>query len=372
MCATAAQEHRWSAPLHTGSVGARTVVEFRGVRIVGIGGFVPGAPVHNHQLCTDLDTSDEWITQRTGIRSRHFVGPGVTTSDMATAAAANALDSARREFEPDIVVCATTTPDFRCPATAPVVASNLGLTSRPAFDVSAVCSGFLYALSVAGSMLGEGKYDSALVVAAESFSTLLDKRDRSTAVIFGDGAGAVLLRYDPDALSGQVHGVELASEGTDSQLISVPGGGAYSAAHPDEALSPYFRMDGRRVFTRAIRAMADISLRALEVPGWTVGQVDTLIGHQANARILRGVANELGIPAHKAVVHLDEVGNTSAASIPLAMAARGKSIATSSKTLLTAYGAGTTWAAATLDWPDVTPVYTSDLCPTNLSNGAMT
>ncbi|MGC0367270.1 3-oxoacyl-[acyl-carrier-protein] synthase-3 [Rhodococcus sp. 27YEA15] len=340
------------------------------VEIIGIGGFVPGSPVLNSEMSLALDTSDEWITQRTGIRSRHFVSPGIATSDMGVVAGRNALDSAQEQCVPDVVICATTTPDFRCPATAPIIADKLGLPPRPAFDVSAVCSGFIYALAVAGSMLGEHGYKTALVVAAESFSTLLDRQDRSTAVIFGDGAGAVLLRHNPDAVNGRIHSVEIASDGADHQLITVPGGGAYAEAHPEQALSPYFQMDGRRVFTRAIRSMADISRKALAGPGWNIDQVDTLIGHQANARILRGVANELGVAWDKAVVHLDEVGNTSAASIPLAMAARGGAIATGSRTLLTAYGAGAAWGAATLTWPEVTPIYTSNTLLTHEQGAA--
>ncbi|NLG54038.1 MAG: ketoacyl-ACP synthase III [Rhodococcus sp.] len=333
---------------------------FTSIEIVGIGGYVPGHPVSNSDLSATLDTSDEWITQRTGIKRRHYVGHGVTTSDMAAVAARNAFDSAHHSHIPDLVVCATTTPDFRCPATAPIIANKLGLPECAAFDISAVCSGFVYALAVASSMLGEHRYQTALVVAAEAFSTLVDSQDRSTAVIFGDGAGSLLLRYNPDATVGRIHTAELSSDGSDADLISVPAGGTYSVAHPETADSPYFQMDGRRVFPRAIRSMAEISRTALAKTSWDIDDVDALIGHQANERILRGVANELGIDDDKALVHLDEVGNTSAASIPLAMAARGGGIAPGARTLLTAYGAGTTWGAATLDWPDLTPVYTAN------------
>jgi 3-oxoacyl-[acyl-carrier-protein] synthase-3 len=328
--------------------------------ITGLGASLPPDRIGNDQLVREgLDTSDAWIRTRTGIHSRHRVRPGTTTGDLAVAAARGALESAGAH-DAGLVILATTTPDRRCPATAPELAARLGMTGTPAFDLAAVCSGFVYAAVVASAMLMAGAYDSVLLVAAETYSTIVDPRDRETAVIFGDGAGAAYLtrgeRRDPGAL---VH-FDLGSDGTGSDLIMIPAGGSGSP-YTDE-LPPrrdrYFRMRGREVYARAVRQMADSSRTVLGRAGWSVDSVEAFVAHQANQRILDSVADKLGIPPERCHGNLREVGNTAAASLPLALAdtaARG-AVAPGARALLTAFGGGLTWGSIAMTWPEAKPV----------------
>ncbi|WP_159944512.1 MULTISPECIES: beta-ketoacyl-ACP synthase III [unclassified Nocardiopsis] len=322
--------------------------------IAGVGGAVPSRIVTNHELSRRLDTSDEWIRTRTGIRQRHVVEPGVSTGDLATEAGSRAMKQAGMTST-DLVVVATTTPDRPCPATAPTVATRMGLVDTTAFDVSAVCSGFVYGLQVATAAVTAGMADSAVVIGAESFTTILDPDDRTTVAIFGDGAGALALRAGRRDEDGAVLDFDTGSDGSLRDLITVPAGGSEQRAtgmpaQPDQA---YFRMEGQSVFAHAVRRMADTSRRALSTTGWGVGEVDRFVGHQANRRILQAVAEQLGIDPDRAVSNIERVGNTAAASIPLALADSAASglLGQGDRVLLAAFGGGATWGAATLTWP---------------------
>ncbi|MFI8100473.1 beta-ketoacyl-ACP synthase III [Streptomyces sp. NPDC086023] len=323
--------------------------------VAAVAGHLPPRVVTNHDLALRFDTTDEWIRTRTGIARRHHVDPGTTTSDLAARAGRRALENAGEELA-DLVVVATTTPDRPCPATAPTVATKLGLTGVAAYDVSAVCTGFLYALHAAATAVQAGAARRALVIGAETFSTLLDPADRTTGVIFGDGAGAVLLRAGEPGEPGSLEAMHLGSDGTMADLITVRGGrgapGAHGDGGPDD---PYFRMQGAPVFTAAVRHMAQSTRSVLDDVGWSVEDVDHLIGHQANSRILRAVAEKLNLPPQRALVNIDRVGNTAAASIPLAMTdghSTGR-LRKGDRVVLTAFGGGATWGAAALTWPDL-------------------
>ncbi|SDS53829.1 3-oxoacyl-[acyl-carrier-protein] synthase III [Streptomyces sp. TLI_053] len=331
--------------------------------LTGLGSHVPPRTVTNDDLAELLATTDEWITTRTGIKTRHWAEPGTATSDLALEAAARALRSARLPAEPgtvDAVILATTTPDQPCPATAPQIAARLGLGHCAAYDIAAVCSGFLYALAAAAGQIAAGQARRILVIGAETYSTILNPGDRTTAVIFGDGAGAVVLEATADRdQPGVLRAFDLGSDGTHYELITVPAGGSRQRTTPGEPNpdSHYFAMDGRQVFTQAVTRMADSCRTVLDRLGWPVEQVDHLVGHQANLRILTALARDLGIPLQRAAVHLDRVGNTSAASIPLALddAHRRGALTPGDTVLLTAFGGGLTWGSAALLWPSVSP-----------------
>ncbi|MFD4878144.1 beta-ketoacyl-ACP synthase 3 [Streptomyces sp. NPDC058420] len=327
--------------------------------ITGLGASLPPDRITNEHLVREgLETSDAWIRSRTGIESRHRVRPGIATGDLAVAAARGALESAGRH-DAGLLILATTTPDRRCPATAPEVAARLGMAGTPAFDLAAVCSGFVYGAAVASAVLMAGAYDSVLLVAAETYSTIVDPHDRGTAVIFGDGAGATYLtrghRADPGAL---VH-FDLGSDGTGSDLITIPAGGSgspYTEASPRQ--DRYFRMRGREVYARAVRQMAASSRAVLGRAGWSTDSVAAFVAHQANQRILDSVADRLGIPPDRCHGNLRDVGNTAAASLPLALAdtAARDAVRPGARTLLTAFGGGLTWGSIAMTWPQAKPV----------------
>lgn len=337
--------------------------------VSGLGAFLPPTVVTNEQLTTELDTTDEWIRSRTGIGSRHVVDPGMATSHLATEAGRRALASADVPAT-DAVILATSTPDRSCPATAPEVASNLGMGGGAAFDVGAVCTGFVYALATAAGLIAANVATSVLVIGADVFSTILDPRDRTTRVIFGDGAGAMVVRAgDPDE-PGALVAFDLGSDGTCADLIQVPGGGsrqrsvlsgpeeiagAASLLHADD---PYFRMDGKTVFSKAVSRMAESAQNVAARVGWSLSDVDMLVAHQANKRILAAVGLQLGLRSDQVATHLDRVGNTVAASIPLALAdsVLGGRVAVADRLVLAGFGGGLTWGAAALSWPDVIPV----------------
>ncbi|WP_304452162.1 beta-ketoacyl-ACP synthase III [Nocardiopsis sp. YSL2] len=322
--------------------------------ICGVGGAVPPRIVTNHELSTRLDTSDEWIRTRTGIRQRRVVEPGTSTGDLAAEAGSRAMKQAGMASA-DMVVVATTTPDRPCPATAPTVATRMGLVDTPAFDVAAVCSGFIYALQVATGTIAAGMAESAVVIGAESFTTILDPEDRTTVAVFGDGAGALALRAGDRSEDGAVLAFDTGSDGSLRDLITVPAGGAEQRA-TGKAPAPgdsFFRMQGQPVFGQAVRRMADTSRKVLAATGWEVDDVDRFVGHQANRRIIEAVAERLGVRPDRAVSNIDQVGNTAAASIPLAMAdgAAAGLLAPGDRVLLAAFGGGATWGATTLTWP---------------------
>ena len=314
---------------------------YRGAVILGVGASLPGRVVTNDDLAARLDTSDEWIRSRTGIGARRWAEPGTSTSDLAVDAGARALRSAGTSAV-DAVIVATTTPDRSCPAIAPDVAARLGMIGVPAHDVAAVCTGFLYGLANAVGLIASGAARTVLLIAAETFSTILDPDDRGTAVIFGDGAGAVVVGEGEG--EGAIGPCVLGSDGTGADLIQVPAG------------ERYFRMSGKEVFRHAVERMADVALDALARTGLGPDDVDHLAPHQANRRICDAVARRLGLDGAKVLADLDAVGNTAAASIPvlLADAAAAGRLKPGDRVLAVAFGGGLTWGAATLVWPDAT------------------
>ncbi|OLT39132.1 3-oxoacyl-ACP synthase [Saccharomonospora sp. CUA-673] len=321
--------------------------------LAGLGGWLPPRVVGNAELAARLDTSDEWIRSRTGIAERRVVDDGMSTVDMSVAAGGRALRSAGVD-RVGAVVLATATPDQPCPASAPQVASRLGQGEAAAFDVNAVCSGFVYALATAAGLIAARVVRDVLVVGADAFTTLLDPDDRGTVPIFGDGAGAVVLRAGDPGEPGAFGPFDLHSDGDQAELLIVPAGGSRQP-RPVEPRDRYLRMEGQAVFRHATTRMAESSRAVLDELGWTVGEVDRFVGHQANVRILSTVAKQLGLPADGLVVNIDRTGNTSAASIPLALVdgVRDGSLRPGDRVLLAAFGAGFTWGATGLRWPDL-------------------
>jgi len=326
----------------------------RATILTGLGAAVPETVLTNEMLAARMDTSDEWIVSRTGIRERRVVTPDIATGDLAVQAGAHALKSAEVDSV-DAVVLATTTPDHRCPATAPSVAARLGLGRIAAYDVGAVCSGFLYGLASGAGLVSAGIADRVLVIGAEAFTTIIDPDDRTTAPIFGDGAGAVVLEAGDEAQRGALVGFDLGSDGDLADLIMIPAGGSRQrvARTPGDE---FMKMQGRPVFMNAVTRMVESARNVLDKTGWPPESVDLLVGHQANVRILHAVADQLGLPPEKAFVNLDRYGNTAAASIPLALAdaAENGQLRPGARVLLTAFGGGATWGAVALEWPRLT------------------
>lgn len=322
-------------------------------RITGYGAAVPTQVVTNHDLEQQMDTTDEWIRSRTGITERRWVADGVATGDLAVAAGRVALARAGRTSV-DRVILATTTPDHPCPATAPWVASELGLGQIPAFDVAAVCSGFLYALATARDAVLAGSADSVLVIGAETYSRLVDRTDRGSAVIFGDGAGAVVVERGEDEL-GRVGAVTMYADGSEAELIMVRNGGS-RRPHQGGVADDYFAMEGQKVFTAAVKRMGAAVRETLAAEGWADDGWQWLVGHQANARILQAMSRHLKVPIEKIVIDLDQHGNTAGASIPLALANHAQRFSAGDRIVLTAFGGGTTWASAALIWPGTSTV----------------
>ncbi|MFC5718659.1 beta-ketoacyl-ACP synthase III [Streptomyces gamaensis] len=326
----------------------------RAAVVAGVGSALPPVRVTNADLVARLDTSDEWIRSRTGIRQRFVAPAGTATSDLAVAAGAKALKSAGGH-PVDALVVATTTPDRPCPATAPAVADRLGLGHVAAHDVAAVCTGFLYALANAAGLIACGAAEGVLVIGAETFSRILNPADRSTSVIFGDGAGALVLRAGRADEDGALGPFDLGSDGSGRDLITVPAGG--SERRPDGSEPPpedrWFTMQGKQVFRLAVQRMSHSARTVLDRAGWRIGEVDHLVAHQANHRIVARLADELGLPAERAVSNIAEVGNTAAASVPLALdhAHSAGELAAGERLLLTAFGGGLTWGATVLTWP---------------------
>lgn len=318
-------------------------------RITGTGSCLPGSPVDNASLISahGLDSSDNWIIERTGIRARHLAAEGVTSSDLAAEACRNALTAAGRPAsDVDLIIVATSTPDYIFPSTAALLQNKLGISNgAPAFDLQAVCSGFAYALSVADKFIRSGSHRCALVVGAEVFSRILDWKDRGTCVLFGDGAGAVVLEASesPGILATALH-----ADGRYSDILSAPGQLCGGQAIGD----PFLRMDGQAVFKFAVRVLAEVGEEVLAAAGMKAGDVDWLIPHQANIRIMQATARKLGIPAEKCIVTVDRHGNTSAASIPLALdeAVRDGRIKSGHRLLLEGVGGGFSWGAALLEF----------------------
>lgn len=307
--------------------------------ICGIGAALPSHVVSNEELCSRLDTTDEWIRTRTGICLRHIAGADSSTEDLAVQAAEQAL-AVVGATSVGAVVLATTTPDRCCPATAPAVASRLGLTGVPAVDLAAGCTGFLYGLATGAGFIASRTANAVLVIGADRLSTLPARDDRTTVPLFGDGAGAMLLRGGQPGDDGALGPVVLGSDGTQAELIR--------AARPGS-----LQMQGAEVFRHAVDRMTSACQQAVAASGWCMNDIDCLVPHQANARITSFVARQLAVPDSRVLGNVDLVGNTGAASIPLllAQAAAGDHLQAGQRVVLTAFGAGLTWGAVTLTWP---------------------
>jgi 3-oxoacyl-[acyl-carrier-protein] synthase-3 len=323
----------------------------RYARITGTGSMLPSHRVSNAELAAQLaerglETSDEWIVERTGIRARRFAPADVNASDLGVGAARHALEAAGRKAEDvDLIIVATSTPDMVFPSTATIVQRKLGIQGCPAFDLQAVCSGFIYGLSVADAMIRCGSASCALVIGAEVFSRILDFNDRTTCVLFGDGAGAVVLEAstEPGILATRLH-----ADGQHLDILCTPGTVSGGRVIGD----PLLKMDGQAVFKLAVKVLDEVAREVLEAAGRRAEDIDWLIPHQANIRIMLGTARKLKLPPERVVVTVDEHGNTSAASIPLALdhAVRTGQIQRGQTLMLEGVGGGFTWGAVLLDF----------------------
>jgi 3-oxoacyl-[acyl-carrier-protein] synthase-3 len=315
-------------------------------RIIGTGSYLPAKILTNADLAGTVDTSDEWILQRTGIRERHIAADNENASDLALQASRRALEMAGIAADQlDLIIVATTTPDMVFPSTACILQSKLGVKNMPAFDVQAVCSGFVYALNTADLYIKSGQYKHILVVGAEVYSRILDWSDRGTCVLFGDGAGAVVLKRSdtPGILASRLH-----ADGSHADILSVPGqvcGGAVSGR-------PLLQMDGGAVFKFAVKVLEEVALETLEAAGLQKTDIDWLIPHQANIRIIQATAKKLGMTMERVITTVDRHANTSAASVPLALdeAVRDGRIREGHRVMLEGVGGGFTWGAVLLQW----------------------
>jgi 3-oxoacyl-[acyl-carrier-protein] synthase-3 len=318
--------------------------------VAGIGHALPKRVVTNAELAAKIDTSDEWIVERTGIRQRHIAGEGETTASLATLAAQDALSHAGlKASDIDLIVLATATPDLTFPATATQVQAALGMTQGAAFDIQAVCSGFVYAVSIADKFLQSGSHQRALVIGSETFSRILDWNDRTTCVLFGDGAGAVILEAHEGNGSLSDRGVlttHLRADGRHKDKLFVDGG-------PSATMTTgHLRMEGKEVFRHAVTFLAETIEESFRATGLTAADIDWFVPHQANRRIIDATAKKLGLGTEKVVLTVDRHGNTSAASIPLALAtavADGR-IQKGQLVLIEAMGGGFTWGSALIRW----------------------
>lgn len=315
-------------------------------KIIGSGGYLPPRVVSNNALAADLatrniETSDSWIVSRTGINQRHIVDPGVTTSQLATKAAQAALENANLDASQlDLIIVATSTPDFIFPSTACLVQANLKNKGAAAFDVQAVCSGFVYALTVAEAMIKAGRAKNAIVIGAEVFSSILDWNDRSTCVLFGDGAGAVLLQASDEP---GIIGAQLCADGSQKDILCVAG----SVSHGQVVGDPFLRMDGQAVFKLAVTSLAKSAQDVCQEAGVNVTDINWLVPHQANLRIINFIGRKLNIAPEKVVVTVDQHANTSAASVPLAfdVARRDGRIKAGDLVMMQGVGGGFTWGS---------------------------
>ena len=320
-------------------------------RISGTGSFLPPRRLTNADLVAELaaqgiESSDDWIVERTGIRARHFVDAGVGSSDLGAEAAKRAIQAAGcQPSDIDLIIVATSTPDMVFPSTAALLQSKLGIVGCPVFDVQAVCSGFIYAMTVADAMIKTGTAKKALVIGAEVFSRILDFKDRTTCVLFGDGAGAVVLEASsmPGILATDIH-----ADGKYSELLCVPGHVSGGAILGD----PVLKMDGQAVFKLAVGVLEETALASLSKAGLNASDIDWLVPHQANIRIMQSTARKLKMPMEKVIVTVDQHGNTSAASIPLALdnGVRSGQITKGQTLMLEGVGGGFTWGSVLLKY----------------------
>jgi 3-oxoacyl-[acyl-carrier-protein] synthase-3 len=318
--------------------------------VLGCGSYLPARILSNDELARAVETTDEWIVQRTGIRERHIAAPGELTSDLALHAARAALANAHlKPSDIDLILLATSTPDQTFPATAVTVQAGLGITQGAAFDMQAVCSGFVYGLAIADGMLCTGQFKRALVIGAETFSRILDWSDRTTCVLFGDGAGALVLEAQEQPGTPQDRGVlttHLRADGRHRAKLYVDGGPSSTQT------VGHLRMEGREVFKHAVAMITDVIEDAFKATGTSAAEIDWFVPHQANKRIIDGSAHKLGIAPDKVVITVDRHGNTSAASIPLALAdaVADRRIKRGHLILLEAMGGGFTWGSALVRW----------------------
>jgi 3-oxoacyl-[acyl-carrier-protein] synthase-3 len=314
-------------------------------RIVGTGSYLPPKVVTNADLAARMDTSDEWIRTRTGIRQRHIAEPSQASSDLGIEASRAALAAAAVDpLDIDLIIVATATPDYIFPSTACIMQAKLGAKGCAAFDIQAVCSGFVYALAIADKLIRSGQHRCALVVGSEVYSRILDWNDRGTAVLFGDGAGAVVLKADskPGVLGSVLH-----ADGSHAGILSVPG----NVSGGKIAGSRFLQMDGQAVFKFAVKVLDECARETLALCGLGIADIDWLIPHQANVRILEATAKKLGLDRSKLIVTVDRHANTSAASVPLALdlAIRDGRIKAGHKVMLQGVGGGFTWGAALVE-----------------------
>ena len=328
---------------------------FRGqsCSIAGVGSFVPARVMTNAELATLVETSDEWITSRTGIKERRIAAADEFTSDMAFHAAERALASAGvTPGQVDLIIVATITPDMLFPSTACLVQHKLGAKKAMAFDIEAACSGFVYALEIGRKFIESGSATNVLVIGAEKISSIIDWTDRATCVLFGDGAGAAVLQHRPGARG--IITTCLASDGTKGEFLCMPGGGSRIPATTESVSTRqhFLRMNGKDTFKSAVNAMVAVGFEALEKAGLTINDIKLVIPHQANLRIISAVGERLGVSAEKTFVNLDRYGNTSAASVAIALdeAVTTGRLVRGDLVLLLVFGAGLTWGSALIEW----------------------
>jgi len=328
-------------------------ISLRPVSVVATGSYVPERVLTNAELAKMVDTSDEWITTRTGIRERHIAAPGEVTSDLAVKAAQRALQKAGVTVdEIDLIIVATITPDMPFPSTACFVQEKLKAFKAACFDIQAACSGFIYGLEIARQFVASGTANTALVIGSEKLSCITDWQDRSTCVLFGDGAGAAIIKSQPGSRG--IFSTSISSDGKLTHLLNLPGGGSI---HPTSEQTVkdrlhYLKMAGKEVFKYAVNAMLDAANQALKKASMTIDDVDLIIPHQANLRIVQAIGNRLGAPVEKYFLNLERYGNMSAASVPVALdeAVQQGVLKRHDIVLLVAFGGGFTWGAMLMEW----------------------
>ena len=316
--------------------------------ITAIGGFVPDGVRSNDDLALVCETSDEWIVKRTGIKERRILADHLATSDMAVEAIKNLFDNYDKKIsDVDVLIIATSTPDMLMPSTANIVCGKLGLKDVWAFDLNAACSGFLYGLNVGSGLVESGRYKNVLVVGADNISSFVDLNDRSTNILFGDGAAAVLL--EPNEEFGVINSL-LRSNGEGRPFLHIEGGGSLHPANEETLDKHFIKQDGRVVFKKAVTAMSETCLELLDQYNLTADDVNWLVPHQANKRIIDAVGSAMNLPEEKALVNIEKYGNTIAATIPLCMWENIEKLKKGDLVLLTAFGAGFSWGATLLKW----------------------
>lgn len=340
-------------PAENEATPARTATAVRSVHIAGIGSYAPERVLTNKELEGMVDTTDEWILTRSGIRERRIAAPEQATSDLATEAAKAALqDAGLGPQDLQLIIVATASPDMLFPSTACQLQHKLGAPKVPAFDISAACSGFIYALEIGRQFVANGTYDTVLVVGADKLSSITDWSDRATCVLFGDAAGAAVLRHDPERRG--IRSIHLGADGSQKEILNVPAGGSAMPASEQTVKERlhYIRMSGREVFKLAVNAMLSAARGALAKSGLALTDIKCVIPHQANMRIIEAISDRLKVGIEHFHVNLERYGNTSAASIPVALAeaVRLGKVKRGDNVLLVAFGGGLTWGSAVLEY----------------------